>query len=82
MALSFIFPRAFTTSATVTADGAYAYFDGAMLQYDVEHTPDKYVAKLIFKAGNKHTGNGRTSSATPPYHYHPYQNEHFEVVSE
>ncbi|KAJ9121304.1 hypothetical protein QFC24_004640 [Naganishia onofrii] len=82
MALSWIFPKVFTASTTVTPDGAHAYFDGALLQYDLEHTADKYVAKMVFKAGNKHTGNGKTSTATPPYHYHLYQDEHFEVVSE
>ncbi|KAJ9094730.1 hypothetical protein QFC21_005888 [Naganishia friedmannii] len=81
MALSWIFPRVFTPPAPITADGAYAYFDGNLLHYDVERAPDKYVSKFIFKAGNKYTGNGRSSTATPPYHYHVYQDEHFEVVS-
>ncbi|KAJ9121303.1 hypothetical protein QFC24_004639 [Naganishia onofrii] len=79
MALSWIFPRAYTAPPTINRDGAYSYFDGALLHYDVEHTSDRYVSRTIFKAGNKYTGNGREGIAVPPYHYHPYQDEHFEV---
>ncbi|KAJ9115816.1 hypothetical protein QFC22_004957 [Naganishia vaughanmartiniae] len=82
MALSWIFPRAFTAPPSVAPDGAYSYFDGALLHYDLEHYPDKYVSRTIFKAGNKYTGNGRAGIAVPPYHYHPYQDEHFEVVTD
>lgn len=73
--------QAFTAPPTVAADGAYSYFDGALLHYDLEHTADKYVSRTIFKAGNIYTGNGRAGLAVPPYHYHPYQDEYFEVVS-
>lgn len=64
-----------------TADGGYSYFDGGLIHYDLEHTSEKYVIHQIFKANNKHTGNGRGSTAVPPYHYHPYQDELFTVVS-
>lgn len=69
------------SAPTTTSDGGYSYFEGGLIHYDIEHTAERYVARQIFKADNKHTGKGRGSTAVPPYHYHPYQDEQFTVVS-
>ncbi|KAJ9102701.1 hypothetical protein QFC20_004974 [Naganishia adeliensis] len=81
MALSWLFPQIVKSAPETTADGGYSYFDGGLIHYDLEHTSEKYVIRQIFKANNKHTGNGRRSTAVPPYHYHPYQDELFTVKS-
>ena len=60
-------------------DGVWHFFDGALQTFEISSTSDSFTSGQIFKAGNPHSGVGRQSTATPPYHYHLYQTETFDV---
>lgn len=42
---------------------------------------DSFTSRQIFMPNSPHTGNGRASTATPPYHWHLEQSETFSVQS-
>lgn len=64
----------------ISPDGVWTFFDGDFKTYPVENSrPGSFTSGQIFKAGSPHTGVGRSSTATPPYHYHLYQTETFDV---
>lgn len=56
------------------------FFGGDFKTYFVSGDKEHFTSKQIFKAGSPHTGAGRGSTATPPYHWHKLQNETFDVV--
>jgi quercetin dioxygenase-like cupin family protein len=47
--------------------------------YFIHSDSHTFTSRQIFKQGSKHTGVGRESTATPPYHWHIYQTESFDV---
>ncbi|KAJ1022421.1 hypothetical protein NDA16_003410 [Ustilago loliicola] len=63
----------------VDSDGTWHFFDGALKTYYVSSTKDSFTSGQIFRAGDPHSGVGRQSTATPPYHIHLYQAETFDV---
>lgn len=63
----------------VTSDGTWHFFDGALKTYFVSSDADSFTSGQIFRAGDPHSGVGRSSTATPPYHIHLYQAEVFDV---
>ncbi|KAM0747533.1 hypothetical protein T439DRAFT_328771 [Meredithblackwellia eburnea MCA 4105] len=81
MALSFLgFAPKDLTRPTIE-DGAWVFFGGDFKTYFISGDKDHFTSRQIFKAKSPHTGVGRTSTATPPYHYHLYQTETFAVKS-
>ncbi|KAJ7169150.1 hypothetical protein C8R43DRAFT_119120 [Mycena crocata] len=83
MALSFLFPKQPLQAPVVDADGAYVFFGGAFRTYAVNSGDGdgSFTSRQIFAHSNQHTGAGRGSTATPPYHWHLYQTETFNVNS-
>lgn len=82
MALSFL--GAAPTNLTrpkIDADGAWNFFGGDFKTFFISGDKEHFTSRQIFKAGSPHTGAGRGSTATPPYHYHLYQTETFAVQS-
>lgn len=65
----------------VSSEGVWNFFDGDLKTYPVKSSPGSFTSGQIFKAGSPHAGVGRSSTATPPYHYHLYQTETFDVKS-
>ncbi len=57
------------------------FFNGALQTWEVSSDGDSFTSGQLFKAGSPHSGVGRKSTATPPYHRHTYQTETFHVVS-
>ncbi|KAF9268757.1 hypothetical protein L218DRAFT_970031 [Marasmius fiardii PR-910] len=72
--MSFLFPKR-------DPDGAWNFFDGALKSYFIQSDGNSFTSRQIFKHSNPHTGVGRSSTATPPYHWHIYQTETFDVKS-
>ncbi|KAJ7807878.1 hypothetical protein B0H14DRAFT_1529675 [Mycena olivaceomarginata] len=57
-------------------------FGGAFRTYALKSGDDgSFTSRQIFAHSNPHTGAGRGSTATPPYHWHLYQTETFDVNS-
>jgi len=77
--MSFLFPKQRLRKPIREADGALVYFGGAFRTYAVKSTPESFTSRQIFTTSNPYTGAGRASVATPPYHWHLYQTETFEV---
>lgn len=50
-----------------------------MQTWKVKEDAKSFTSGQRFKAGNPHSGVGRKSTATPPYHIHLYQTETFDV---
>ncbi|TFK99559.1 hypothetical protein BDV98DRAFT_551387 [Pterulicium gracile] len=65
----------------IDADGAWNFFGGDFKTYFIQSDEKSFTSRQIFKAGSPHTGVGRQSTATPPYHWHLYQTETFDVKS-
>ena len=63
----------------VTDDGTWHFFDGALQTWKVSEEGNSFTSGQRFQAKSPHTGVGRTSTATPPYHIHLYQTETFDV---
>jgi quercetin dioxygenase-like cupin family protein len=55
------------------------FFDGALQTWKVKEDGKSFTSGQRFKAGNPHSGVGRKSTATPPYHIHLFQTETFDV---
>ncbi|ORY35305.1 hypothetical protein BCR39DRAFT_508673 [Naematelia encephala] len=83
MALSFLAPSLgpFQRPIVDHKDGSWTFFGGDFKTWAVSGDEDHFKSRQIFKANSPHTGAGRGSTATPPYHMHPYQIETFEVLS-
>ncbi|KAF9030100.1 hypothetical protein BDZ89DRAFT_1038109 [Hymenopellis radicata] len=62
--------------------GGWHFFDGALKTYFIgADGKGNFTSRQIFTANNPHTGAGRKSTATPPYHWHIHQTETFDVKS-
>ncbi|KAK8845291.1 hypothetical protein IAR55_006004 [Kwoniella newhampshirensis] len=81
MAASFMIPKPSLTRPKVDEDGGWEYFGGDFKTWYVSGDADHFTSRQLFKAGSPHTGSGRGSTATPPYHYHLFQAETFHVNS-
>ncbi|KAJ3934849.1 MAG: hypothetical protein NXY57DRAFT_603618 [Lentinula lateritia] len=79
--MSFLFPKHPLQTPKRDPDGAWNFFDGALKTWAVKSDGNSFTSRQIFKYGNPHTGVGRKSTATPPYHWHIYQTERFDVHS-
>ncbi|KIK68942.1 hypothetical protein GYMLUDRAFT_34965 [Collybiopsis luxurians FD-317 M1] len=79
--MSFLFPKHPLQTPKRDPDGAWNFFDGALKTWAVRSEGNSFTSRQIFKHSNPHTGNGRASTATPPYHWHIYQTERFDVQS-
>ncbi|BGP01745.1 hypothetical protein NBRC10513v2_005383 [Rhodotorula toruloides] len=54
---------------------AISYFGGDLLAWELKDDEGRDVVRNRFKAGSKHTGNGREGTAVPPLHIHLYETE-------
>ncbi|BGP26171.1 cupin domain protein [Rhodotorula toruloides] len=54
---------------------AKSYFGGDLLAWELKDDEGRDVVRNRFKAGSKHTGNGRNGTAVPPLHIHLYETE-------
>ncbi|WVQ91584.1 hypothetical protein IAS59_005385 [Cryptococcus gattii] len=81
MALSFLFNKPVLTRPGIEEDGAWSYFGGDFKTWFLSGDDHHFTSRQLFKANSPHTGAGRESTATPPYHYHLYQTETFYVKS-
>ncbi|KAK7045700.1 hypothetical protein VNI00_007533 [Paramarasmius palmivorus] len=79
--MSFVFPKILIQKPTRDPDGAWNFFDGALKTWTIHSDTNTSTTRQVFKHSNPHTGNGRASTATPPYHWHIYQTERFDVKS-
>ncbi|KAK1225299.1 hypothetical protein PQX77_011818 [Marasmius sp. AFHP31] len=80
--MSFLFQKVPLQPPKRDDDGGYNFFGGALKTWAIRN-PDgnSFTSRQIFKHSNPHTGAGRSSTATPPYHWHIYQTETFDVKS-
>jgi len=62
-------------------DNRWHFFDGDLQTWEVSSDATSFTSGQLFKAKSPHSGVGRKSTATPPYHRHTYQTETFHVVS-
>ena len=62
-------------------EGRWHFFNGDLVAWKVSSDGDSFTSGQIFKAKSPHSGMGRKSTATPPYHTHLYQTETFDVQS-
>ncbi|KAK0211262.1 hypothetical protein DFS33DRAFT_1298434 [Desarmillaria ectypa] len=77
-----LFPKYELQPIKVDEDGAWNFFDGALKTYFIgADGTGNFTSRQVFKHSNPHTGAGRESTATPPYHWHIYQTETFDVKS-
>ncbi|KAF9030095.1 hypothetical protein BDZ89DRAFT_985623 [Hymenopellis radicata] len=77
-----LFPKHELQPIKVDEEGGWHFFDGALKTYFIgADGKGNFTSRQIFKANNPHTGAGRKSTATPPYHWHLYQTETFDVKS-
>ncbi|KAM0749242.1 hypothetical protein T439DRAFT_343373 [Meredithblackwellia eburnea MCA 4105] len=60
-------------------EGRWSFFGGDLQTWYVSGDEKHFTSGQLFKAGSPHTGVGRKSTATPPYHRHTYQTETFSV---
>ncbi|KAJ7189551.1 hypothetical protein GGX14DRAFT_484745 [Mycena pura] len=81
MPLSFLFTKQHLQTPMIASDGAWVFFGGAFRTYAVHHGDGSFTSRQIFAHSNPHTGVGRKSTATPPYHWHLFQTESFNVNS-
>ncbi|CEH13900.1 RmlC-like jelly roll fold [Ceraceosorus bombacis] len=65
----------------VDSTGAWHFFDGDLQTWLVKDDGKSFTSGQRFKKGSPHTGAGRKSTATPPYHVHRFQTETFAVQS-
>ncbi|KAL0960477.1 hypothetical protein HGRIS_005519 [Hohenbuehelia grisea] len=79
MALSLFVPKPTLIAPRRTEDGAIAYFGGAFKVSSIKDDEDGYTSWHILARGSPHSGVGRKSTSTPPYHWHIHQTETFEV---
>jgi mannose-6-phosphate isomerase-like protein (cupin superfamily) len=80
--MSFLFTKVPLKTPKRDADGAWSYFDGALKTWALKSTDNNSTSsRQVFKYSSPHTGAGRASTATPPYHWHLHQTERFEVQS-
>jgi len=79
--VSFLFPKVDLQQPRRDPDGAWNFFDGALRTWFVQSDEHSFTSRQVFKHSNPHTGVGRSSTATPPYHWHLYQTERFDVQS-
>jgi quercetin dioxygenase-like cupin family protein len=64
----------------VDDDGTWHFFDGALQTWRVKEDSRSFTSGQRFRGGSDpHTGVGRKSTATPPYHIHLFQTETFDV---
>ncbi|CAO1615367.1 unnamed protein product [Parajaminaea phylloscopi] len=71
-----------TLQRPLVEDGVWHFFGGDLTTWMVREDKEAglFTSGQRFKAGGSpHTGSGRKSTATPPYHYHLYQTETFHV---
>ncbi|KAE9383493.1 hypothetical protein BT96DRAFT_1009108 [Gymnopus androsaceus JB14] len=78
--MSFLFPRA-SIPPKRDPDSAWNFFDGASRTWVVQSDEHSFTSGHFLKHSNPHTGAGRSSTITPPYHWHIYQTERFDVQS-
>jgi len=78
--MSFLFPQLKMLPLEPCEDGGLAYFGGAFKTWDQEWDKDHYTSRQIFDHTSRFT-NSRQAIATPPYHWHIYQHETFDVIS-
>ncbi|KAL0960478.1 hypothetical protein HGRIS_005520 [Hohenbuehelia grisea] len=79
MALSFLAAKPKLLPPQRADDGAWVYFDGSFKIYFISDDENGYTSRHVLAQGSPHTGAGRKSTSTPPYHWHIYQTEIFEV---
>lgn len=60
---------------------ATSYFGGDVLEWDESDEQGHFRTRNRFKAGSRHSGNGKKGSAVPPLHIHLYQTEVLECVA-
>lgn len=78
--MDYLFPKTKMLKLEKGEDGADIYFGGAFKTWDQSWDDDHYTSRQLFDHKSPFT-NSRSSIATPPYHWHIYQTEIFEVVS-
>jgi len=79
--MSFLFPKHPLQAPRIDDEGAWNFFDGALRTFFIRGDGNSFTSRQIFRHSNPHTGAGRNSTATPPYHWHIYQTETFNVQS-
>ncbi|KAH8831018.1 hypothetical protein DL96DRAFT_1523874 [Flagelloscypha sp. PMI_526] len=79
--MDWLFPKYKLQVPAKEADGAWVFFGGDFKTFFIHGDKESFTSRQIFKAGSPHTGVGRKSTATPPYHWHLYQTETFDVKS-
>ncbi|CDR44453.1 RHTO0S09e04434g1_1 [Rhodotorula toruloides] len=82
MALSFLAspPPLVRPVCSATDPTAISYFGGDLLAWELKDDDGREVVRNRFKAGSKHTGNGRNGTAVPPLHVHLYETEVLECI--
>ncbi|PRQ71760.1 hypothetical protein AAT19DRAFT_9875 [Rhodotorula toruloides] len=82
MALSFLAspPPLLRPACCKTDPTAISYFGGDLLAWELKDDEGRDVVRNRFKAGSKHTGNGREGTAVPPLHIHLYETEVLECI--
>ncbi|CAD6578788.1 MAG: hypothetical protein CYPHOPRED_000673 [Cyphobasidiales sp. Tagirdzhanova-0007] len=78
--MDFLFPEVKMLKLEKGNDGSLMYFGGAFKTWDQSWDKDHYTSRQLFDHKSQFT-NSRKAIATPPYHWHIYQIETFEVKS-